>query len=106
MPNSAVFCAQHLDLPGRDRVGDRLVDVGGRDVVVLGGDGQLGAADRAPGEAQAVERLRAGDLVDEVEVDVEQVGFARRRVHDVALPDLLRQGLSRAAGIMASHILR
>ena len=40
--------AQHLDLPGGDRVGDRLVDVGGRDVVVLGGDGEVGAADLAP----------------------------------------------------------
>ena len=27
MPNSAVFAAQHVDLAGRDRVGDRLVDV-------------------------------------------------------------------------------
>ena len=67
--------AQHLDLAGRDRVGDRLVDVGGRHVVVLGGDGEVGPADRPTGEAQAVERLRAGDLVHEVQVDVEQVGF-------------------------------
>ena len=62
--------AQHLDLLGRDRVGDRLVDVGRRDVVVLGGDGEVGPAHPAPAEAQPVERLRAGDLVDEVEVDV------------------------------------
>ncbi len=39
--------------------------------------GELGVADAAAGEAQAVERLRAGDLVDEVEVDEEQVGLAR-----------------------------
>ena len=45
MPNSAVLLAQHLDLAGRDRIGDRLVDVGGRDVVVLGGDGEVRAAD-------------------------------------------------------------
>ena len=84
--------AQHLDLAGRDRVGDRLVDVLGRDVVVLGRDRQLGAAHPAAAEAQAVERLRAGDLVDEVQVDVEEVGLARRRAHEVALPHLLRQG--------------
>ena len=71
--------AQRLDLLGRDLVGDRLVDVGRRDVVVLGGDGQLGPADAPPGQAQPLERLRAGDLVDEVEVDVEQVGLVRRR---------------------------
>ena len=52
-----------------------------------------GRRTRAARQAQAVERLRAGDLVDEVEVDVEQVGLARRRAHDVALPHLLRQGL-------------
>ncbi len=42
MPNSAVFAAQRVDLLGRDRVGDRLVDVGGRHVVVLGGDVRSG----------------------------------------------------------------
>ena len=83
---------QHLDLLARDRVGDRLVDVGGGDVVVLGGDGQVGAAHGAPVEAEAVERLRRGDLVHEVEVDVEQVGLALGPVHDVALPDLVAEG--------------
>ena len=58
-----------------------------------------------PREAQAVERLRAGDLVDEVEVDVEQVGLARRRVHHVAVPDLLGQR-HRTVGHAASHFLR
>ena len=48
----------------------------GRDVVVLGGDGEVGPADGAAVEAQAVEGLGRGDLVDEVEVDVEQVGLA------------------------------
>ena len=85
--------AQHLDLAGRDRIGDRLVDVRRRHVVVLGGDGELGSADVPSGQAQPVERLRAGDLVDEVEVDVEQVRLAGRRAHDVAVPDLLRQRL-------------
>ena len=97
--------AQHLDLAGRDRVGDRLVDVGRRDVVVLGGDRELGPADPAPGEAQPVERLRAGDLVDEVQVDVEQVGLARRRAHEVALPHLLRAASSGLTS-WSSHILR
>ena len=69
--------AQGLDLGARDRVGDRLVPVEGRDVVVLGGQGEVGTAHLPSGEPQAVEGLRAGDLVDEVEVDVEQVGLAR-----------------------------
>ena len=81
--------AQRLDLGARDRVGDRLVPVEGRDVVVLGRQGEVGAADRPAGEAEPLERLRTGDLVDEVEVDVEQVGLTRRRPHDVLVPDLL-----------------
>ena len=46
----------------------------------------VGAADRAAGEAQPVEGLRRGDLVDEVQVDVDQV------LGDlVGLPDLVEQ---------------
>ncbi len=48
----------------------------------------------ATGQAQAVERLRARDLVDEVQVDVDQVGFAVARLDEVAFPHLLRQCLS------------
>ena len=74
--------AQRLDLRAAD---DRVrrsapVDAGGRrDVVVLGRDRQVGPAHRAAGQPQAVEGLRAGDLVHEVQVDVEQVGLALRR---------------------------
>ena len=98
MPNSAALAAQHLDLLGRDRVGDRLVDVLGGDVVVLGGHGEVGAADAAAGQAEAVEGLGAGDLVHEVEVDVEQVGLAGGLADDVAVPDLLAQGACGAHG--------
>ncbi|CAB4835792.1 unannotated protein [freshwater metagenome] len=49
---------QHVDLLAADRISDGLVDVGGGDVVVLGGDREVGPAYRAPGDAQAVERLR------------------------------------------------
>src|ERR1035441_5308984 len=97
--------AQRLDLGARDRVGERAVraiegdwgggwdtgagDPGGRHVVVLGGDGQVGTAYLAVGRAQPVERLRAGHLVQEVEVDIEEVGLARRATHHVGVPDLL-----------------
>ena len=53
-----------------------------------------GAPDRATGGAQPVERLRAGDLVQQVQVDVEQVGLALGAAHDVRVPDLLRQRAS------------
>src|SRR5699024_12418435 len=60
------------------------------DVVILGCDGQVRTTDRAAGLAQPVEGLRRGDLVDEVEVDVQQVRVAVRSTGDeVVAPDLL-----------------
>ena len=49
----------------------------------------------APGLAQTVEGLGRGDLVDEVEIDVEEVGMALLAVHQMALPHLLAQRLLR-----------
>ena len=83
--------AQRLDLGAGDRVGDRQVDVDRGHVVVLGRDRQVGAADRTTCRAKAVEGLRAGDLVDEVEIDVEQVRLALGVPDDVCVPDLLGQ---------------
>ena len=83
--------SEHLDLACRDRVGDRPVDVGGGDVVVLGGDREVGAAHGAAAHAQAVERLRARHFVHEMQVDVDQVGLAGRGVHHVLVPHLLRE---------------
>ena len=79
---------ERLDLDAAELVldavgGHRAV---GRDVVVGGGERAVRAADLAAGHPQAVERLWARDLVDEVEVDVDEVGR-----HLVALPDLLEQ---------------
>ena len=84
---------EHLELLGRDRVLDRLVDVLGGHVVVGGGDGEVGPAHAAARQPDAVEGLRAGDLVDEVEIDVEQVGLAGCAAHHVAVPHLLRERL-------------
>ena len=64
----------------------------GRRVVVLGREREIGPADRAAGQPQAVEGLRAGHLVQQVQVDVEQIGFAFGGLHHVGVPDLLGQG--------------
>jgi hypothetical protein len=84
---------QRLDLRPADRVGDGREDVEGRDVVVLGRHREVGAADRAAGGPETVEGLRAGHLVHQVQIDVEQVGLTRGAAHHVGLVDLLRQGL-------------
>ncbi len=96
---------QRLDLGAGHRVGEwaaRAVeggwgggrdagtgDPGGRHVVVFGGDGQVGAPHLAAGRPQPVERLRAGHLVQQVKVDIEQVGLALRAAHHVGVPDFL-----------------
>ena len=83
--------AQRLELGARERIGDRPGER--RDVVIHRRDREVGAAHRAARETQPVERLRRGDLVDQVEVDVEERGLARRLVDDVALPDPVEQRL-------------
>ena len=69
---------QGLDLLAGELVGDHPRDrsVVGRDVVVGRGERLVGPPDLAAREAEPVEGLRRGDLVDEMEVDVDQ---ARRR---------------------------
>jgi hypothetical protein len=86
--------AEGLDLRAGDRVGDRQQDVPGGDVVVFGGDREIGPAHAAAGEAEPVERLGAGDLVDEMQVDVEQVRLLPLPLADqMAVPHLLGQRL-------------
>ena len=99
---------QRLDLGARDRVGDRLVDVDRRHVVVLGGDREVGSAHRAAGQPQSVEGLRAGDLVDEVQIDVDQIGFTRGALagagdHHVVGPNLLCHGAG-VSSVMSSFM--
>jgi hypothetical protein len=54
--------------------------------VVHGGDVALGTAQLATSEAETFEGLRAGDLVDEVQVDVENRRLTCRRGDEVLLP--------------------
>ena len=85
--------AEDLHLLGRDRVLQGLVEPDGGHVVVHRRHREVGPADGAARHAQPVEGLRRGDLVHEVEVDVEELGLALRRMHDVAIPDLLTESL-------------
>ena len=59
--------------------------------MVLGRDRQVGTPYRPTSGTQAVERLRAGHFVDEVEVDVEQVRLTLGMPDYVCVPDLLGQ---------------
>src|SRR5699024_9289013 len=85
--------AQRLDLGARGDVGDRILDVDRGGVVVLGRDRLIDAAGGTPLLTQPVECLWAGDLVQELEVDVQQVRFSTFSEPDhVIRPDLLREG--------------
>ena len=70
----SAVAAQRLHLGARHRVGNRFVDVHRRHVVVLGSQGQIGSAHRASRQSEAVEGLGTGDLVNEVQVDVDRSG--------------------------------
>jgi hypothetical protein len=95
---------ERLDLRAADRVGDGGQDVEGRDVVVLGRHREVGTAHRPARGPEAVERLRARDLVHEVQVDVEQVGLAVGTAHHVGVVDLLGQGLRHWNFPSAGHL--
>jgi hypothetical protein len=100
----AAVVGQHVHLLGRDGVVDQGLavdegDVEGGDVVVHRRHGQVGAPDRAACQAQAVEGLGRGHLVDEVEIDVEEVRLTVGAVDDVGVPDLLAQGARTRGGL-------
>ena len=103
-PELVAVVAQRLDLLPADRVGDGLVDVGRGDVVVLGGDRQVRAAQWATGHAEAVEGLRRGHLVDQVQVDEQEVGLTVGSMHDVAFPHLLAERLSGHARFSSDRV--
>lgn len=84
---------ERVDLSLGDGVRDRLVDVDGGDVVVLGGDRQVGPAERAPRQSKSVECLRTRHFVNEMQIDVDEVGVVSLTPdHDVVVPHLLCQG--------------
>ena len=81
--------AQRVDLRAARDVCNGLVNVDGRRVVILRRDRQIGAANLASGQAQALEGLGTRDLMHQVEVDVQQVGRAVLTLgDDVVAPHL------------------
>ena len=57
---------QRVHLNCRDRICDRLIDIGSWHVVVLCGDGQIRTPNAAAGEAEPVKGLWTCDLVDQM----------------------------------------
>ena len=55
-------------------------------------DRSLGASDLSTGQPQSLERLGAGDFVDQVKIDVQNRGARVRGVDYVLVPDFLEHG--------------
>ena len=90
MPKSVAFVRQRLDLDAAFLVLDAVLAVGrGRHVVVDHGERLFRMPHLAAGHAQAFEGLRAGHLVDEVAVDIEQAGAVVLAVDDMVVEDLV-----------------
>ena len=85
---------EHVDLQLRlviGDTGDTGRPVSGRNVVVGDRHRRVGPANLAAGELEPFEGLRRRDLVDQVKIDVDQVGAFALRGDDVAFPDLVEQ---------------
>ncbi len=82
---------QRFYLPARQGIADVELVIG-RDVMIDRRKRQVRSPDPAPGQPEPVERLRAGHLMDQVAVDVQERRLLRRGDH-MAIPDFLEQGL-------------
>jgi hypothetical protein len=85
---------KRLDLQPGYRVGDAMRAVGGGHIVISHGEIGGYAPRLAPGESETFERLRAGDFVDQMPVDIEQRRAVVFDVHHVGLPELVVESLS------------
>ncbi|MEZ5394384.1 MAG: hypothetical protein R2724_16335 [Bryobacterales bacterium] len=83
-------CAELLDLLAGDLVGNDAQPVGrsGDGVIHRCRHGVVGSADLETAIAQALEGLRRGHLMDEVQVDVEDRRRTRLMNDDMIVPDL------------------
>jgi len=83
--------SQRFDLRSRHRIGDRLVHIDGRNVVIFRGHREIRTTHRSVGTSKTVEGLRAGHLVHQMQIDVQQIRFTFGRPDDVVVPHLLGQ---------------
>ena len=94
--------AKRLNLDSRRLIRNLRGDVECRGVVVLGRDGEVGPANRSPGEPKAVKGLWARHFVHEVQVDVDEIRFPVVPNHNaVRVPHFLCEsaGRSRSRGV-------
>ena len=81
-----------VDLSLGQRIANSQAPLCGGNAMVDGGQGQVGPAHGSPCQAQGFEGLGGGHLVNQVEIDVKEIGLAGSRIHDVVVPHLFEQG--------------
>ncbi len=91
---AAIFL-ERFKLQARVGVDDGQRAVFGGDGVVHHGESQIGAANFASFGAQSGKGLGGSAFVDEVAVDVDERGLARRFVDDVTVPNFLVESFRR-----------
>ena len=84
---------ERVDLQLGDRIGDAVAAVRGRDVVVRHRQVRADAPHRTLSQLQTFERLRAGDFVQQVTVDVENRRAVFFRVDHVRVPQFVVESL-------------
>src|SRR5262249_8412263 len=89
----AAVLLERLDLNPRLLLRDALAAVGGWHVMVGDSEGGLGAMDLTARRTQALERLRARHLMDEVAVDIEEAcAVAALAMDEMTVPDFIEEG--------------
>src|ERR1700722_1534114 len=88
----AIF-SQRLNLLVGDLVDDvqTILDAASRDVVIYRGDGAIRAAQFAACHAKTVEGLGTGNLVDQMQIDVEDARFTCGFGDEMLLPYLFEE---------------
>ena len=81
--------AERVDLLLGDRVEDRQRPIRGRNVMVGRGHGPLGPAHFATGQSQTFESLGAGDLVNQMEIDIQNRRLPCLGSDDVGVPNFV-----------------
>src|SRR6202007_2380498 len=80
---------ERIDLDARGWIGNPLLPVQGRRIMIGRGDDGAAAPRLAAGELQSFERLGAGDFMYQMAVDVEQRSAVALRANHAAVTELL-----------------
>ena len=80
---------QGIYLQLRNGIGYWFIDIDSGCVVVFSSYGELWSPHGAPSKAKAIKGLRARDLVNQMQIDVQQIRLTWSAMNDMVGPDFL-----------------